>query len=278
MIKDVMVRLDGTAADDIRLAALNGIADMFDSHVIGLYFNVLPLMIPEEGDSPGAMRAAELLRKAQEAGDLVERELHNRLMRLQKPVEIRRFDVLADAVADIAAREARAADTFVGLRPNGANAPQEPERLVEGILFGSGRHLMLVPPDKRHKATFKHILIAWNGSRESARALAESLPYCYKADTVTMAVVVDEKDVELAAKVGVDAANHHKHHGINAALHRIRRGNRQVGATLIAEAQECKADLIVMGGYGHSRLREWLLGGVTYELLHEAPVALLLAH
>jgi nucleotide-binding universal stress UspA family protein len=278
MIKDVMVRLDGTAADDTRLAAVNGIAESFNSHVIGLYFNVLPLMIPEEGDSAGTMRASALLRKAQEAGDVIEKNLHGRLQRLQKPVELRRFDVLADAVADIAAREARAADTFVGLRPNGKGTPQEPERLIEGIMFGSGRHLVLIPADKKHNPTLEHILIAWNGSRESARALAESLPYCYKAEAVTVVVVVDEKEEELAAMVGADAANHLNHHGINAALHSIRRGTRDVGATLIAEAQHCNADLIVMGGYGHSRLREWLLGGITYELLHQAPIPLLVAH
>ena len=181
MIKDVMVRLEGTAADDLRLAAVNSIADMFDSRVIGLYFNVLPVLITEEGDTVGTIRAAELLRRAQETGDVVEKELHHRLTRLQKPVEIRRFNVLADAVADIAAREARTADTFVGLRPNGEGTPQEPEHLVEGVMFGSGRHLVLVPPGRKLNGRVQHVLVAWNGSRESARALAESLPYCYKA-------------------------------------------------------------------------------------------------
>ena len=278
MIKDVMVRLEGAAADDLRLSAVNSIADMFDGRVIGLYFNVLPVLVTEEGDTVGTRRAAELLRRAQETGDVIEKELHHRLTRLQKPVEIRRFNVLADAVADIAAREARTADTFVGLRPNGQGTPQEPEHLVEGVMFGSGRHLLLVPPGRKLDGPVQHVLVAWNGSRESARALAESLPYCYKAATVTVAVVVDENEAELAARIGTDAANHLNHHGINAALHRVRRNKRAVGTTLIEEAQQCNADLIVMGGYGHSRMREWLLGGVTYELLHQAPVPLLVAH
>ena len=132
MIKDVMVRLDGTAADELRLAAANDIADLFQSQVIGLFLNVLPVVIAAE-DGIGAIRAAELLQKAREAGDSIEARLTQRLARLQKPMELRRFDILNDAAGDVAAREARAADTFVALRPNGAS--QEPEYLVESVLF-----------------------------------------------------------------------------------------------------------------------------------------------
>jgi nucleotide-binding universal stress UspA family protein len=275
MIKDVMVRLDGTAADEVRLAAANDIADLFQSQIIGLFLNVLPVVIAAE-DGIGAIRAAELLQKAREAGDSIEARLTQRLARLQKPMELRRFDILNDAAGDVAAREARAADTFVALRPNGAS--QEPEYLVESVLFGSGRHILLVPNRKPTRATFDRILVAWNGTRESARALAEALPYLQKAQQTTVVVVDDEPPTEAQAMLGKDAVNHLKHHGIKAALHYARLRNHDVGATLIAEAQRLKADLIVMGGYGHSRLREWLLGGATYELLHKAPVPLLIAH
>jgi nucleotide-binding universal stress UspA family protein len=275
MIKDVMVRLDGTAADEVRLAAANDIADLFQSQVIGLFLNVLPVVIAAE-DGIGAIRAAELLQKAREAGDSIEARLTQRLARLQKPMELRRFDILNDAAGDVAAREARAADTFVALRPNGAS--QEPEYLVESVLFGSGRHILLVPNRKPTKAMFDRILVAWNGNRESARALAEALPYLHKAQQTTVVVVDDEPPTEAQAMLGKDAVNHLKHHGIKAALHYARLRNHDVGATLIAEARRLKADLIVMGGYGHSRLREWLLGGATFELLHKAPVPLLIAH
>jgi nucleotide-binding universal stress UspA family protein len=276
MIKDVMVRLDGTAADEIRLTAVDQIADLFEGRIVGLYLNVLPVLIPEEGDGVGAIHAAELLQKAQEVGDKVEEKLTRRLARLQKPVELRRFDVIGDAAADIAAREARTADTFVALRPNGG--PREPENLIEGVLFGSGRHLFLVPKGKAAKPTFDRILLAWNGSREAARALAEAMPYLHKAKEVLVVVVDDEPPVEQHALLGGDAVDHLKHHGVNAYLHHVAMRDGDVGATLIAEARQRKADLIVMGGYGHSRLREWLLGGATYELMHQAPVPLLLAH
>src|ERR1700687_3741529 len=188
MIKDVMVCLDGSAADELRLAAVADVARLFGSQVIGLFLNPLPVPVPAEADLAGVARAAELLEQAKEAGDRTEAILARRLARLNTPVEIRRFDALADDIANIAAREARSADTFVAVRPNGA---MDPERLVEGVLFGSGRKLYLVPEEERPKPTFDRILVAWNGSRESARALAEAMPYLHKAKEVVVVVLED---------------------------------------------------------------------------------------
>src|ERR1700716_3945896 len=83
------------------------------------------------------------------------------------------------------------------------------------FLFGSGRHLILLPNRKPAKMIFERIVLAWNGSRESARALAEALPYMHKAKEVTVMVVDDEPPVELKAALGVDAVTHLKHHEIN---------------------------------------------------------------
>ena len=221
-------------------------------------------------------RAAHLLQKARDAGDKTQARLTGRLAGLQKPVEPHRFDILNDAAGDVAAREARTTDAFVALRPNGAQ--HEAEDLVESVLFGSGHHIFLMPNRKPAKAIFNRILVAWNGTRESARALAEALPYLHKAQEATVVVVDDDPPAEGRAVLGKDAVDHLKRHGINATLHHARLRDGDVGATLIAETRRLKADLIVTGGYGHSRQREWLLGGATYAHLHKAPVPLLVAH
>jgi nucleotide-binding universal stress UspA family protein len=93
------------------------------------------------------------------------------------------------------------------------------------------------------------------------------MPFLYGANEVTVVVVTDEHPTEEEAVIGVDAV-----------LHRVKSRRSDVGARLMAEAQRQKADLIVTGGYGHLRLRERLLGGVTYNFMHEAPVPLLMAH
>ena len=118
MIRDVMVWLDGGISDEVRLAAVAEIARRLESKVIiGLFLNPLPSPGPVDGDVSGALTTAELMERAREAGDKTEALLARRLSQLERPVEIRRFDVLADDIANIAAREARSADTFVAVRP-----------------------------------------------------------------------------------------------------------------------------------------------------------------
>jgi nucleotide-binding universal stress UspA family protein len=97
------------------------------------------------------------------------------------------------------------------------------------------------------------------------------------ADEVTVVVVTSEHPTEEETILGVDAVNHLRHHAIHAALHRIKSSSKEVATKLMAEAERCE-NLIVMGGYGHLALRERLLGGVIYELMHDAPVPLLMAH
>src|ERR1700704_1986306 len=89
MIKDVMVRLDGTRADDARLAAVDQIAEYFDSHVVGLFLNVLPLLIPAESDGAAATESVRLVDKARVVGDKLEAKLRQRLARAEKPGWVR---------------------------------------------------------------------------------------------------------------------------------------------------------------------------------------------
>lgn len=271
-----MVRLDGTDADERRLAAADEIAGLFEGYLVGLLLNVLPDIVPPQGVS--TVMVADVLEKARQVGDKTEAALTERLRRLNKPVEIRRFDAFSDAVPSIAAREARSADVFVDLRPDSKTLGKEGEQTVEAVLFGSGRHLLLIGDGHRLGQGFNQVVVAWNGSRESARGLAEALPYLHKADAVTV-MVIDEGDaVEESALVGSEAVRHLGHHGIQARLSHVRTAGGDVGSVLVREAGRLRADLIVMGGYGHAHMREWLLGGVSHHLLHNAPVPLVIAH
>jgi hypothetical protein len=107
MIKDAMVRLDGIAADEAHLSAAEYISGAFDGQIIRIFLNILPLIMPTEGDT-----VAAATQRAREAGDRREAALIQRLSQLKKPVDIRRFDVFSDTICDIAAREARCADAL----------------------------------------------------------------------------------------------------------------------------------------------------------------------
>lgn len=274
MIKVAMVRLDGTVGDDVRLTAAEDMAKLFDACLVGLFFNILtPLQVVEGVD---AEFRARLMQQAREAGDTTEAMLRHRLAEVNGPAELRRFDLFAGDVATIATREARTADAFVTLRLGAADSSGPTDGQDESVLFGSGRHLFVATGQKPFHNGFDHALVAWNGSREATRTMVEALPYLHKSRAVTV-IVVDREPPGVDASAGADAVAYLKHHGIEAQLHRAARLG-SVAATLIREAGRLGADLMVMGGYGHSRLREWLLDGTTYRLLRDAPVPLVIAH
>ncbi|HEY8335831.1 MAG TPA: universal stress protein [Tardiphaga sp.] len=275
MIKDVMVRLDGTSGDDVRLAAVNQIADIFESHITGLFFNVLSSIVPD--GSAGIGQAGGLPDTAKQAGDLVEATVFERLTQLQHPSNLRRFDVAGDGdISDTTLPLARVVDVFVALRPNGQS--NEPLGLIESLLFGTGRHLLLVPDDQKVMVPFENVVVAWNRSRESARALAESLPYLRQASKVGILVIEGESKSEADPLKGNDAVLHLRHHGINAVKYRAIAEEDEVGDALIAECRKLNANLLVMGSYGHSRLHELLPGSTTDRVLHRLPLPLLIAH
>ena len=277
MIKDVVVRLDGTPADDVRLAAVGQIAEIFNSHITGLLFNVLPPLVPDGFNGAGANEVTKLLDAARQAGDAIEATVFQRLAELPHPANLRRFDVVDhNDTSDTALQVARAADTFVALRPNGRVS--EPEGLVENLLFGAGRHLFLVPDDLKLIAPLENVVVAWNGSRESARALAESLPYLHQARKVGVVVVEGRHPTEAEALMGNDAVNHLRHHGINAIKYRAVGQEDEIADALIEECRKLDANLLVMGSYGHSRLHELLPGSTTDRMLRQSPFPLLVAH
>jgi nucleotide-binding universal stress UspA family protein len=276
MIKDVVLVLSADPADDLRLAAAQTVAAQFGGRVIGLFFNTIPLLsVPIDAETgPGLI--IKLLQDARAAGDVKQAVLTARLRKLSTPFEIRRYDVFSEDIADIVVREARTCDSVVSLRSDADGA--DPGNVIEALLFGCGRHLLVLPAGYLMIDPIRHAAIAWNGSREAARAIAEAMPILLAAEHVTILVVDERAPVEERALLGSDLAAHLRHYGIRATLHHIRMQAAGIGATLIAESQRLGADAIVMGGYGHSKSREWLLGGVTRELLHRAPIPLIIAH
>lgn len=275
MIKDIAVHLTGSDEDKVRLAYAGAIADRFGSHVTGLQVHVLPELIATT-DPSGSAFLQDLLEQSHAEAQAASDRLTVALDGLAAPHELRRLDVYPTTVGSDLAAEAQTMDLFVGTRPYGD--PAHRERIEETVLFQSGRGCLFVPPGGSPPAAYDTVFLAWKPSRESARAVAEAMPFLKAARQVVVGLVEEDGAPEqFGEEPGGDIGRHLSRHGISAEIRTIS-GWVYVGEALLNEAERVGADLIVMGGYGHSRFREWALGGATRHVLSHAKVPVLIAH
>jgi nucleotide-binding universal stress UspA family protein len=151
--------------------------------------------------------------------------------------------------------------------------------VVEAVVFGSGRPVVTFRPGTADlpDAGLALVVIAWDGSRTSARAIADALPTLKKADKVRVLTVTGEKP-SASSGLGKDVQRHLQAHGIHAVVDEVDAGNHKIGQVLENYVDRVGADLLVMGAYGQSRAREFILGGATDYILQDAKVPLMLSH
>src|SRR5215475_13520150 len=175
---------------------------------------------------------------------------------------------------ELVSREARAADlVIVGPRHPASIALIDPGV----ILLRAGRPVLVVP-DIVAPRGFQRVVVAWKDTRECRRAVRDALPFLQQAKEVLLLEIGEDDSQSQAKKNLADVAACLVRHQVVVAAEVWRRPRRPVAAELLHVVQEEKADLIVAGGYGHSRLGEWIFGGVTRELLSASPVCCLLSH
>lgn len=275
MIKEIVVHLTGSGEDEIRLAYAEPIAKLFGATVTGLQMHALPEVIAIT-DPTGSAYLQTLLLESHERAQKVTDALAERFAKLTVAHDLRRLDVYPSTVGNTLAAEARTADLFIGTRPYGD--PTGEERVEEAVLFKSGRGCLLVPPSGKPPSRYESIFVAWKNTREAARAVAEAIPFLQQASEVIVAMVEEEGDSEqFGREPGTDIGRYLSRHGISAEIRPIR-GWIYAGEALLNEAKRTSSQMIVMGGYGHSRFREWVLGGTTRHILGHAGVPVLVAH
>jgi len=147
----------------------------------------------------------------------------------------------------------------------------------ETTLFESGRPMIVVPYIQ--KAPFKtdNVMICWDGSRTAARAVADAIPIIRNSGRVEIVMVTNERGKQDELD-GADIGQHLARHGLKVDVHRISGASIDVGDALLSHAADSGADFMVMGGYGHSRLREFVLGGVTRSIFESMTVPVLISH
>jgi len=169
------------------------------------------------------------------------------------------------------------ADLVVIARPESASQTAGPPGLAESLVLSSGRPIIMFPP-RGAVSRVSRVLAAWNATRESIRAVADALPLLVKAEAVEVLVVDHQRRPEgHGQEPGADIARHLARHGAHVEVRRVSSGGRDVGDLLLSQAAAFGADLLVMGAYGHSQLREWMFGGVTRTVLYEADLPVLMS-
>jgi nucleotide-binding universal stress UspA family protein len=276
MIKDIVVNLSvGERASFAGDYAVS-VAAAFDAHLVGIAFLYDPI-IPVSG---AGYIPAEVI-EAQERDNTAATK-----------AAIDRF-VAAGAHAGVAAEPLTLSASFAGVGDQFARIARrfdlaivgqaEPETsaveetITEATLFGSGRPVIVVPYIQKAPLKLKRVMVTWDGSRAAARAIADAMPLLERAERVEVVIVANERGKQDEIE-GADMGQHLARHGLNVEVKRTVSGDIDVADVILSHAADAGTDFIVMGGYGHSRLREFVLGGVTRSILRSMTAPVLMSH
>jgi nucleotide-binding universal stress UspA family protein len=277
-LKDILVHLDGTPASSARLDIAADLAARHGAHIIGLFVAEIALPPGIIGD-PGGGVAMMLLDQMRETlladGATVRAAFEARVRRDGLSGEWRMVEGLGTEIVPL---HARYADLAV-LGQQDPEGPPNTGAILETTLFGSGRAVLAVPYVGGFSRVGQHPLIAWNASREAARAAAEALPILQAADQVTVLAVNPRRGISAhGEEPAADIALHLARHGVKAVAEQMIAPEIGDDDALLNAAAEKNADLLVMGAYGHSRLRELVTGGVTRTILRSMTLPVLMSH
>ncbi len=273
-MKDLLVHLDVTEkGDNIQDFAIS-LAAEFGAHLTaaGVVIEIVP---PASfmGEFP-----YDLMLEAAEQARAAARTAFERL-RNAAPASVTSELVMIDSVAGQAREEfgrlARHFDLSI-VGQGGDESGSDDELMAEGALFRSGRPVFVVPWIHKGPAKFGKAMVAWDGGLAAARAVSDALPLLKRAGEVEV-VSIAMKGLPSDELPGFNITRHLTRHGIAATLKKLPHAD-DVGGALLSHAADSSADYIVMGGYGHSRLREFILGGATRTMFKSQTIPVFMSH
>jgi nucleotide-binding universal stress UspA family protein len=282
--KDLIVHVDASPEGLARLRLAANIAQGHQAYLTGVF--VKPPIVPPvpvvvalgayagvpETDRSRLHEADLMVAKAAES---CEAEFRRELERAGIKGEWR---VLDDASLHAIAPEAGYADLVIigQVRPGAEGVSTD---LPGEIALACGRPVLVVPAAGKVESVGERIMIAWKRERESIRAVNDALPFLVRAKFVALFAVDPVDGAGLGGTRALDAIGHHlARHGIRAEKYVMTAPDRDVGQAVLARANEFDSDLIVMGAYGHARLRELVFGGATHAILRTSTIPVLMSH
>lgn len=276
--KSVLVHLDDDRHCDARIDIASRLALDFDAHLAGLYVMSQPELPSYARTRMGAQlfheKYAEL---QQEHRDAMTARFRAHTTRAGVPgAEIR---VSETNPVDALTLHARYADLLVmgQADPEENQAMMNPD-FIDQVLLSAGRPVLAIPYAGSFPSIGKNVLVAWDASREAARAVTDALPLLKRADKVTVFAVNPGRSGDHGMQPGADVSLFLARHGVRVEAASSESGEMEIGSWLLSRAADLGIDLMVMGGYGHSRLMELVLGGVTRTMLHHMTVPVLMSH
>lgn len=278
-LKDLLVHVDATDAGLSRAEYALSLAEAHGAHVVGVALSATASLPYGGGPEVGASPPAAYLEAISEQA----RQSLSRFVELGEKrgvaVEQRLLEGSGIELPRRVAIHARHADLAVLGQPDERASASEQIALFEELLFSSGRPVLLVPYVGAPTRPPRTVLLAWDGSATASRAIHDALPLTTAAKSVIVFVAeAVRRGATHGAEPGADIALHLARHGVKPEVSRVPVSEIDVGNLLLSRAADLGADLIVMGGYHHSRLREYFIGGVTRKILEEMTVPVLMAH
>jgi nucleotide-binding universal stress UspA family protein len=273
--KDLLVHVDPSRHCKTRLEAAAALAGRFKAHLTGLY------VAPELGISPFLADQFppdlmnEVAAKATEQEETAQKLFESSARAAR--IEYEWLEESGDPLDRVAAHARHFDLTILGQSDPDEIGSTAPAGLPEHVAVHAGRPVLLVPFAGNFASFGQRVLVAWNGSPQSARAVNDALPILAQAKKV-MILTIESKHGGGADGVAADLALHLKRHGVASETSRIVAEGIDIGDLLLARITDEAADFLVMGAYGHSRLRERVLGGVSRELFQHMTVPVLMSH
>lgn len=270
-IKNILLHIDRDARNGARSDLAIGLAQEHTAHLVGLFAYAGPAMAYAYGE---AYVAQEIVRRheqgAREAATALRAEFERRAANAALSHEWRMEEEKGHTTLAV---QARYADLVV-VSQTDPDAGGRSYNLAEEVMMASGTPTLAVPYAGAFASVGKRVMVAWNGSRESSRAVRDALPILEAADQVIVYSVNPDHD----HIPGAEIATHLARHGINTdAKHTVATGI-DIGDAILGAVSDNAVDLLVMGAYGHTRFREFVLGGATRHILHHMTVPTLLSH